>query len=90
MQALTNIAARLLRENWSIVEDLFRDAAAAVHHFKKCSQPYNYRNSGLKRACMLRAPSKPPEINVTKSLIFSLASGDGDVLVTISRQPVAG
>ena len=50
MQTLTNIAAQLLRENWSIVEDLFRDAAATVHHFKKRSQPCNPRDSKPKRA----------------------------------------
>ena len=32
MQAFTQVAAQLLRENWSIVGDLFRAAAATVHH----------------------------------------------------------
>ena len=41
MQALINIAAQLSRKNWSIVEDLFWDAAATVHHFKKHLKPCN-------------------------------------------------
>ena len=61
MQALTNIAAQLLRQNWSIMEDLFRDAAATVHHFKKRSQPCNTTNSKPNRVRMPRAPPKPPE-----------------------------
>jgi hypothetical protein len=47
MQALTSIAAQLLQKNWSIMEDLFRDAAATVHHFKKRSQACNSANSKL-------------------------------------------
>ena len=39
MQALTQVAAQLLRENWSIVEDLFRAAAATVHHLKNYIHP---------------------------------------------------
>ena len=41
MHLLTKVAAHLLRENWSIVEDLFRAAAATVHHPKKRLQPCN-------------------------------------------------
>ena len=61
MQMLTSIAALLLRENWSIVEDLFRAAAATIHHFKKRSQPYDSENSKPKRIRIPRAPPKPPE-----------------------------
>ena len=61
MQALPNISAQLLRESWSIVEDLFRDTAATVHHLKKRSQPCNSWNSKLKRVCMPHASLKPPE-----------------------------
>ena len=41
MQALTQVAAQLIRENWSTAEDLFRAAVATVHHLKKRSQPYD-------------------------------------------------
>ena len=61
MQALTQVAARLLRENWSIVEDLFRAAAATVHHLKKRSQPCAPKNPNPKRTCMPRTPPKPSE-----------------------------
>jgi hypothetical protein len=59
-QALTNIAAQLLRKNWSFVENLFWDAAATVHHFKKRSQPCNSVNSKPKRVPMPHAPPKAP------------------------------
>ena len=39
MQVLTTIAAQLLMEKWSIMEDLFRADAATVHHLEKRSQP---------------------------------------------------
>ena len=51
MQALTQVAAQLLRENWSIVEDLFQAAAATVHHLKKRSQP-----------CAPEAPNPKPSL----------------------------
>ena len=60
MQGFTNIAAQLLRENWSIVEDLFQAAAATVHHLKKHSQPCNSENSNPKGpACP--TPQTPSE-----------------------------
>ena len=40
IRQLTKIAAHLLKEKWSIVEDPFRAAAATVHHLKKRSQPF--------------------------------------------------
>ena len=61
MQALTQVVAQLLSENWSIVEDLFRAAAATVHHLKKRSQPCAPENPTPKRTCMPRTPPKPPE-----------------------------
>ena len=39
MQQLTKVAAHLLRENRSMVEDLFRAAASTMHHLKNRSQP---------------------------------------------------
>ena len=60
MEALTEIAAQLLRENWSIVEDLFR-AVATVHHLKKRSPPGDSSHSNSKRICMPRTPPQPPE-----------------------------
>ena len=59
MQALTQVAAQLLRENWSIVEDLFRAAAAIVHHLKKRSQPCALENPNPKRTCIPRTPPNP-------------------------------
>jgi len=61
MEALTQVAARLLRENWSIVEDLFRAAVATVHRLKKRSPPGDFAHSNPKRICMPRTPPQPPE-----------------------------
>ena len=58
-QALTQVAAQLLRENWSIVEDLFRGAAATLHHLKKRSQPCGSENCNPKRICMPRTRPAP-------------------------------
>ena len=59
MQQLTKIAAHRLKEKWSNVEDLFRAAAAAVHHLKKCSQPFTSEYSNQKR---VRIPPPPPNL----------------------------
>ena len=47
--ALTQVAAELLRENRFILEDLFRAAAATVHHLQKRSQPCGPQTSNPKR-----------------------------------------
>ena len=57
MQQLTKIAAHLLKELWSIAKDLFRAAAATVHHLKKRSQPFALEYSNPKRVHM---PPPPP------------------------------
>ena len=59
MQVLTDVAAELLRENWSIVEDFFRAAAATVHHLKKRSQPCASENSNPKRVRLPYTPQPP-------------------------------
>ena len=69
-QALTQVAAQLLRENWSIVEDLFRAAVATLQHLKKRSQPCgpensNPENSNPKRICKNASHfPKPPRVRV--------------------------
>ena len=59
MQALTNIAAQLLRKNSSIVEDLFRDAAATVHHFEKRSHLQLHELQSKTSLHALRSPKTP-------------------------------
>ena len=61
MQALTQVATQLLRENWSVVEDLFLAAAATMHHLKKRSQPCGPDDSNPKRVCVLCTSPNPPE-----------------------------
>ena len=61
MQLLTKVAAQLLRENWSIVEDLFRAAAVTMRHLKKRLPPCNSENSNPKRVRIPRTPPTPSE-----------------------------
>ena len=61
MPALTQVAAELLRENRSTLEDLFRAAAATVHRLKKRSQPCGPETSNPKRICVPPSPPNTPE-----------------------------
>ena len=61
MQQLTKIAAHLLKEKWSVVEDLFRAAAATMHHLKKRSQPFTSEYSNPKWVRMPRTPQTSSE-----------------------------
>ena len=59
MQQRTKVAAHLLRENWSIMEHLFRAAADTVCHLKKRSQPCISEYSNPKRVRIPRSPKSP-------------------------------
>ena len=61
MQQLTKIAAHLLKETWSIAEDLFRAAAATVHHLENRSQAFPSEYSNPKRVRMPRTPHTSSE-----------------------------
>ena len=61
MQQLTKVATHLLRENWSIVEDLFRAPAATMHHLQKRSLPCTSEYSNPKRVRMPRIPQTSSE-----------------------------
>ena len=65
MQQFAKVAAHLLGENWSIVEDLFRAAAATLHHLKKRSQPRISEYSNAKRVRIPRAPQYRVRIAMT-------------------------
>ena len=67
MEALTQVAAQLLRENWSIVEDQFRAAIATVHSLKKRSPPGDSAHSNPKRICMPRTPPGAPQLQKPES-----------------------
>ena len=78
MQALTNIAAQLLRQNWSIMEDLFRDATATVHQFNMLSQPATPRTLTRAIATLLSVgalrwgPGKGPGLTLPGALLWTL------------------
>ena len=58
-KALTQVAALLLRQNWSTTEDLFRAAAATVHHLKKRLQPCDPGNPNQKGPTSPALPRTP-------------------------------
>jgi hypothetical protein len=64
MQTITKLAAQLLQEKWSIVEDFFWIEAATVHCLEKRSQPCDSQVPESKRLCAphMASPSPEPEL----------------------------
>ena len=76
MQVLTCIAAQLLKEKWSIVEDVFWAHAATVHRLKKRSQPCNSESSNPKKICMPHTPPTPSSQNYDDSVTKFMVDSD--------------